>query len=77
MKQETKDFFNGGFGWTCRHCHREIEATEGILSRFYVEGEAESKQPELVNSAMAKWADLARTTLTCPKCGITELVDQA
>lgn len=74
---ETHDFFNDGFGWNCRHCHREIEADTAVHSRFYLEGEAESKQPDMASSALAKWADPARTTLTCPRCGITELVEKA
>ncbi len=75
--QERNDFFNDGFGWKCRHCYRDLEALEKAHSRFYVEGEAESKQPEYANPALAKWADAARTTLTCPRCGITERVDLA
>lgn len=74
---ELNDFFNDGFGWKCRHCHRELEAGEVGHSRFFLEGEAESKQPELANFALAKWADAARTTLTCPRCGITELIEKA
>jgi len=74
---ESKDFFNDGFGWKCRHCHRELEAQEPGHSRFFLEGEAESKKPEMANSALAKWADAARTTLTCPRCGVTELVEKA
>ena len=75
--QETNDFFNDGFGWKCRHCHRELEAEESGHSRFFLEGEAESKNPDLANSALAKWADPARTTLTCPRCGISEVVEKA
>ncbi len=76
MTQETNDFLNDGFGWKCRHCHRELKKKAGH-SRFYLEGEAESKQPRLANAALAKWADAARTTLTCPTCGISERVDLA
>ena len=75
--QETNDFFNDGFGWKCRHCHRETVADTADHSRFFQEGEAESKQPDMANSALAKWDDAARTTLMCPRCGITELVEKA
>ena len=74
---KLNDFFNDGFGWKCRHCHREFDASEAGHSRFFLEGEAESKRPEMANSALAKWVDAAQTTLTCPRCGITELVDKA
>lgn len=75
------DFYNTGFGWICRHCERELKAEQVVAesehARFYREGEAETKQPSLSNLALAKWADPARPTLTCPRCGITELVEKA
>ena len=76
---ELNDFHNDGFGWKCRHCERDLAKGADDLghSRFYVEGEAESKSPTLANQALAKWADAARTTLFCPLCGITELVEKA
>lgn len=76
---EHNDFYNDGFGWICKHCERELEnyanQTESKHSRLLSEGEAESKQPKLSNSALAKWMDAAQTTLICPRCGITEKVD--
>lgn len=78
---ELNDFYNSGFGWICRHCESELKAEQGVgegeHARFYREGEAEAKQPNLSNLALAKWADPARTTLICPRCGITELVEKA
>jgi hypothetical protein len=73
---DGNDFFNDGFGWKCRHCYRETEGERNGHSRFFTEGEAESKQPQLSEPAIAKWADAAQTTLTCPQCGITELVEK-
>ena len=75
--QELNDFFNDGFGWKCRHCSREIGSDTTVHSRFFLEGEAESKTPSLTNSALAKWADAARTILTCPRCGLTEAAEKA
>jgi hypothetical protein len=77
---ELNNFYNDGFGWVCRHCKRELDAdsrSESPHSRFMTEGEAESKQPKMSNPALAKWADPARRTLVCPRCGITELADLA
>ena len=51
--------------------------TADRLSRAFREGEAESKNPALTNIAMAKWTDATRRYLTCPRCGITELAEQA
>ena len=74
---QLNDFFNDGFGWKCRHCARENERGDSGHPRFFLEGEAESKQPRLSEPAMAKWADLAQTTLMCPRCGITEPANKA
>ena len=80
-KLELNDFYNEGFGWICKHCERELEKQTNAAapkkhSRLMREGEAECKQPELSNAALAKWADAAERTLMCPRCGITELADK-
>jgi hypothetical protein len=78
-KIELQDFYNEGFGWICRRCEQELkeqEISSNNQSRLMREGEAESKNPRLSNSALAKWMDKAQTTLICPRCGITELVDK-
>lgn len=74
---ELNDFYNDGFGWVCRHCERDGAALtpEKGCSRFMTEGEAESARPEMSNKALAKWADAARRTLVCPRCGVSELAD--
>ena len=77
---ELNDFYNAGFGWICRHCERDLAPSEKStdkLSRAFREGEAESKNPTLSNTALAKWTDATRRSLTCPRCGIAELVEQA
>lgn len=75
--QELNDFYNEGFGWICRHCDRDLKTETNSHSRLLLEGEAESKSPTFSNPALAKWADPAHRTLTCPRCGITELADKA
>jgi len=77
---ELNDFYNAGFGWICRQCERDLapaETTPDQLSRAFHEGEAESKNPVLSNTALAKWTDATRRYLTCPRCGITELAENA
>ena len=70
---ELDNFYNDGFGWVCKACERDLEpADEAGHARYFREGEAEAKRPKLANPAMAKWLDAARTTLTCPRCGVTE-----
>ena len=74
---ELDNFYNDGFGWICRACERELKvAEEAEHSRFFREGEAEAKRPRLANPALAKWLDPARTTLTCPRCGVTERAEK-
>jgi rubrerythrin len=79
-KLELNDFYNGGFGWICKHCERELESQTEVsdkkTSRLMTEGETESKHPKLSSPALAKWADAAQRILVCPRCGITELADK-
>ena len=77
---EIENFYNNGFGWICRNCERdlapEIARDDSKLNRIMREGEAESKQPRLSNSALAKWADQTRQALMCPRCGTIEQIDK-
>lgn len=74
--QVLNDFYNEGFGWICRHCEREMNAGQASAAEglFFHEGEADVRQPR---APFAKWADPARTTLTCPRCGVTEPAERA
>ena len=75
---ELNDFNNDGFGWVCRHCDAELSRLEqSDHSRLLLEGEAESKDPQMSNRALAKWADVEQRTLVCPRCGITEPVEKS
>lgn len=77
---ELNDFYNAGFGWICRACERDLQPehlSEGKHSRVFREGEAESRSPELANQALAKWTDKTRRFLTCPRCGLTEPVENS
>ena len=78
---ELNDFYNDGFGWICKHCERELKSQNKVSdqkhSRLMREGEAESKQPNLSNLALAKWADKSMRTLICPRCNVTELADKS
>jgi len=76
--RELDNFFNDGFGWICRPCEKtraEPSAAESEQSRFLLEGEAEAVAEP--NSSLARWTDKTRRYLTCPHCGITELVDKS
>ena len=72
---ETEHFVNDGAGWECRRCRAEVRADPAHdcgRGRFFREGEAEGGGPRLSSTARARWADAARTTLRCPRCGVEE-----
>ena len=51
-------FFNEGFGWTCRRCHRETNARKSHTdsrARFFTEGEAGDRASQLSAPALARW----------------------
>jgi hypothetical protein len=77
-KIELNDFYNDGFGWICKACEREQKnrQPEEKTSRLMREGELESKQLKLSNTALAKWSDSSQRSLICPRCGIMELADK-
>ena len=78
---ELNDFYNDGFGWICKHCERELKSQNTVSdqkhSRLMREGEDESKQPNLSNLALAKWADKSGRILICPRCNVTELANKS
>ncbi|HEX8846774.1 MAG TPA: hypothetical protein VF791_19180 [Pyrinomonadaceae bacterium] len=77
---EIDHFINTGLGWVCKHCGGEMGARvqeEGTRARFFREGEAEEKEPELSTTALARWTSPARRALFCPRCGVEEAVDKA
>jgi hypothetical protein len=75
---ELNDFYNEGFGWICRHCDLELsKKNTATYSRLLLEGEAESKVPEMSTAALAKWADPTQRVLVCPRCGISEAVEKS
>lgn len=73
--KELKRFYNDGLGWVCKECERELSPEDDggeTHSRLLREGESEGKAPRLTHVALAKWTDSSRTSLICPRCGITE-----
>ena len=64
----------------CKHCAVEEDVRaldEKGRARFFTEGEAETKEPDLSTPGLARWRDSARRTLYCPRCGVEEMVDKA
>ncbi len=77
---ETNHFINTGFGWVCKHCSAEEEeapTADAGRARFFIEGEAEVKEPRLSTTALARWRDATRQTLVCPRCSIEEKISKA
>ncbi len=77
---ETNHFFNLGYGWLCKHCSAEdAENRQPHVgrARLYHETGPEKKVTGLTPLALAGWADAAHHSLTCPRCGIQELISKA
>jgi hypothetical protein len=77
---EIDHFINEGFGWMCKHCSAVRQARvneQATRARFFTEGEAEEKEPQLSAPALARWTSPTRRALKCPRCGIEEPVDKA
>jgi hypothetical protein len=77
---EIDHFINEGFGWVCKHCSARRRAhadVESARARFFTEGEAEEKDPQLSTPALARWTNAARRALFCPRCGVEEMIDKA
>lgn len=76
---ETTHFINTAFGWVCKHCRAEEEASSDASvgrARFFNEGEAEAKETRLSTEALARWRDATRRTLYCPRCSIEETISK-
>jgi len=79
---ETNHFINTGFGWVCKHCSAEKDALAGGeeanrgRARFFIEGEAEAREPHLSTTALARWRDATRQALVCPRCSIEETISK-
>jgi hypothetical protein len=76
---ETTHFINTAFGWVCKHCRAEEEASDDVSvgrARFFNEGEAEAREPRLSTTALARWRDATRRTLYCPRCSIEETISK-
>jgi hypothetical protein len=75
---QTNHFFDLGYGWLCKHCsaadcereHQDTETRSGFFSRADSDKKA-SKPPGL---PLASWTDSSRHALTCPRCGIEEMI---
>jgi hypothetical protein len=77
---EIENFINHGFGWICKHCSRKDNGRAGDTTgraRFFSEGEAETKNPALSSTGLARWRDAGRQVLYCPECGVEERVNKA
>lgn len=76
---ETNHFINLGYGWLCKHCSAEDaerQVERGTLWRFFQKSENEKKVPRLPTLVLARWTDLARRSLACPRCAIEEIVSK-
>ena len=85
---ETEHFVKERFGWVCRRCRDAARRGEAAdiedtgrrapldvgRARFFHEGEAETKDPQLSTRGLARRRDAegGRRVLFCPDCGAEE-----
>jgi hypothetical protein len=80
---ETNHFFNLGYGWLCKHCSAEDADKHerggpwDFFQRKKEQSEPEKIATKLPSLVLARWTDAARQSLTCPRCGIEELISKA
>jgi hypothetical protein len=68
---QTNHFFNLGYGWLCKHCSAEDADMKQHPHPMHA---GEHHSPSL---PLAKWTDVTRKSLQCPRCGIEEMVSKA
>jgi len=74
---QTNHFFNLGYGWLCKHCSAEEAERRQRAQASQPHGHnAHRGAHQLTNLALAKWIDEERHGLTCPRCGIEELISR-
>jgi hypothetical protein len=75
---QTNHFFDLGYGWLCKHCSAaDTEAKHQVpqsRSGFFSHAEPVKKEAKASGLALASWTDSSRRALTCPRCGIEELI---
>ncbi|HKZ77941.1 MAG TPA: hypothetical protein VJ124_06415 [Pyrinomonadaceae bacterium] len=77
--RETNHFFDLGYGWLCKHCSAESAETKqnlrDVAAAVVAEDRKEQKE-EVSQLALARWTDASRQALTCPRCGLEELISK-
>jgi hypothetical protein len=66
---QTNHFFNIGYGWLCKHC-----SAEDAEQQRQPQHESAKRNSTL---ALASWTDASHRTMTCPRCGIEEVIFRA
>jgi hypothetical protein len=71
---QTNHFFDLGYGWLCKHCSAADTESKQPQSGFlsHVDKQNEPRKPFAL--ALASWTDASHHALTCPRCGIEELI---
>jgi hypothetical protein len=69
---QTNHFFDLGYGWLCKHC--SAADTEAKQRPTEIHGRPQQQTPAL---ALAGWTDSSRKVLSCPRCGIEEMITNA
>jgi hypothetical protein len=63
---QSNHFFNLGYGWLCKHCSAEDAERKNQHQ--------DKPEPARMVLALATWTDSSHDALTCPRCGIEEMI---
>jgi hypothetical protein len=69
---QTNHFFDLGYGWLCKHCSALDAEFKQQLATDRSSHHSETKG----QLALARWTDASRQALSCPRCGIEEMISR-
>jgi hypothetical protein len=81
--QQTNHFFDLGYGWLCKHCSAQDAERKRQHSQtpagFLNENKPQQKQSNApaCGLPLARWTNSTRQALSCPRCGIEEMISKA
>ncbi len=71
---QTNHFFDLGYGWLCKHCSAADTESKHSHAGFLSHVDKQKDQSKPFALTLASWTDASHHVLTCPRCGIEELI---
>jgi hypothetical protein len=77
---QTNHFFDLGYGWLCKHCSAEDTERKQrpeVSAGFVGPSDRRMNESRTSELALARWTDSTHHALSCPRCGIEEIITNA